>query len=297
MFFLRQNFAIIDRTFCYMDFIMTSDFSLSANGKRLNLCEPQIMGILNFTPDSFSDSGQFFQQDKALFQVEKMLKAGAAIIDIGGESTRPNAQEVSLQQELERVVPLVEAVRQRFDCWISVDSSKAQVMREAAKVGMDMINDIRALQEPNALQTAAELDLPTCIMHMQGQPRTMQQNPQYIDVVQEVMEFLQNRTALCLQAGIKKHNIIWDVGFGFGKSVEHNFQLLKHLAQFNQYPILAGLSRKSMLGAVLDKPVDQRLSASVAAALIAAMNGAKIIRVHDVEQTADALKILKATNG
>ncbi|MGQ0286023.1 dihydropteroate synthase [Pasteurellaceae bacterium 22721_9_1] len=269
---------------------------LYANGKKLDITIPQIMGILNFTPDSFSDSGQFFQLDKALFQVEKMLAAGAAIIDIGGESTRPNAEEVSLDEELNRVVPVVEAVHQRFDCWISVDSSKALVMKEAAKAGMDMINDIRALQEPDALQTAAKLDLPTCIMHMQGQPRTMQTNPHYQDVVQDVMEFLQKRTALCLQAGMKKENIIWDVGFGFGKSVEHNYQLLQQLSKFcEQYPVLAGLSRKSMLGAVLDKPVGQRIIGSVAGALIAAMNGAKIIRVHDVEETADAFKILNAT--
>ena len=273
----------------------SSYYQLYANGKQLNLSSPKIMGILNFTPDSFSDSGQFFQLDKALFQVEKMLNAGADIIDIGGESTRPNAQEVSLQQELERVVPLVEAVRQRFDCWISVDTSKADVMTESAKVGMDMINDIRALQEPNALHTAAKLGLPVCLMHMQGQPRTMQHNPQYKNVVDDVTEFLQKRTALCLEAGIKAQNIIWDVGFGFGKTVEHNYQLLKHLAEFNQYPILAGLSRKSMIGAVLDKPVEQRLIGSVAGALIAAINGAKILRVHDVEQTMDAIKIFNST--
>lgn len=179
---------------------------LQANNKILDLSTPQIMGILNFTPDSFSDSGQFFSLDKALFQVEKMLYEGATIIDIGGESTRPMADEVSVEQELERVIPVVEAVRQRFDCWISVDTSKAIVMREAAKVGMDLINDIRALQEPDALQTAVELDLPTCIMHMQGQPRTMQNNPQYENVVVDVLQFLQERTALCVQAGMKKRN-------------------------------------------------------------------------------------------
>lgn len=269
---------------------------LQANNKILSLSQPQIMGILNVTPDSFSDSGRFFQKDNALFQVEKMLNEGATSIDIGGESTRPMAEEVTLEQELARVVPIVEAVRMRFDCWISVDTSKAEVMAESAKVGMDLINDIRALTEPNALQTAVQLGLPTCIMHMQGQPRTMQQNPHYDDVVQEVLNFLKNRTALCLTAGMKKENIIWDLGFGFGKTVQHNYQLLQQLAQFTQdYPVLAGMSRKSMIGAVLDKPVNERVTGSVAAALIAVNNGAKIVRVHDVAPTAEALKIWQAT--
>ncbi|TCP94784.1 dihydropteroate synthase [Cricetibacter osteomyelitidis] len=270
---------------------------LQANQRILDLSIPQIMGILNFTPDSFSDSGKFFQKDTALFQVEKMLNAGATIIDIGGESTRPMADEVTLEQELERVIPLVEAVRKNFDCWISVDTSKAQVMRESAKVGMDIINDIRALQEPDALQTAAELTLPVCIMHMQGQPRTMQANPQYDDVVQDVKQWLLARAELCIKAGVKKENLIFDPGFGFGKSVEHNYQLLKHLDEFCAlgYPVLSGLSRKSMIGGILDKPVDQRTTGSVTGALISAMKGAKILRVHDVEQTMDALKIWLAT--
>lgn len=270
---------------------------LYANLKSLDLSFPQIMGILNFTPDSFSDSGKFFSLDKALFQVEKMLNDGAAIIDIGGESTRPMADEVSEQEELHRVVPLVEAVRQRFDCWISVDSSKAIVMQEAAKVGMDLINDIRALQEPNALQVAAELDLPVCIMHMQGQPRTMQTHPQYKDVVQEVLAFLRQRSEECIAVGIKKDNLIWDMGFGFGKTVQHNYKLLQQLSVFCEegYPVLAGLSRKSMIGAVLDKPVDERVIGSATGALIAAQGGAKILRVHDVAATSDALKIWQAT--
>ena len=270
---------------------------LYANNKVLDLNVPQIMGILNFTPDSFSDSGQFYKLDKALIQIEKMLQAGASIIDIGGESTRPNADEVTLEQELERVVPLVEAVRKRFDCWISVDTSKAQVMVESAKVGMDLINDIRALQEPQALETALRLGLPVCLMHMQGQPRTMQASPHYDDVVAEVLEFLKKRTALCLKEGMKPENIIWDVGFGFGKTVQHNYKLLQQLARFaaEGFPLLAGLSRKSMIGAVLDKTVEQRVMGSAAGALIAAMNGATILRVHDVEQTADVLKIWQAT--
>ena len=270
---------------------------LYANNKCLDLSFPQIMGILNFTPDSFSDSGQFFSLDKALFQVEKMLKEGATIIDIGGESTRPMAEEVPETEELQRVIPLVEAVQKRFDCWISVDTSKAIVMQEAAKVGMDLINDIRALREPGALEIAGQLNLPTCIMHMQGQPRTMQTNPHYDDVVQDVYQFLEARTKACLDAGIAKENIIWDMGFGFGKTVQHNYKLLQQLVQFckSGYPILAGLSRKSMIGAVLDKPVTERVVGSVAGALIAAQNGATILRVHDVAATADALKVWQAT--
>ena len=270
---------------------------LYANNKCLDLSFPQIMGILNFTPDSFSDSGQFFSLDKALFQVEKMLKEGATIIDIGGESTRSMAEEVPETEELQRVIPLVEAVQKRFDCWISVDTSKAIVMQEAAKVGMDLINDIRALREPGALEIAGQLNLPTCIMHMQGQPRTMQTNPHYDDVVQDVYQFLNDRTQTCLAAGIAKENIIWDMGFGFGKTVQHNYKLLQQLAQFCEsgYPVLAGLSRKSMIGAVLDKPVTERVVGSVAGALIAAQNGATILRVHDVAATADALKVWQAT--
>ena len=270
---------------------------LYANNKCLDLSFPQIMGILNFTPDSFSDSGQFFSLDKALFQVEKMLKEGATIIDIGGESTRPMAEEVSEAEELQRVIPLVEAVQKRFECWISVDTSKAIVMQEAAKVGMDLINDIRALREPGALEIAGKLNLPTCIMHMQGQPRTMQTNPHYDDVVQDVYQFLTDRTQTCLAAGIAKENIIWDMGFGFGKTVQHNYKPLQQLAQFCEsgYPVLAGLSRKSMIGAVLDKPVTERVVGSVAGALIAAQNGATILRVHDVAATADALKVWQAT--
>ena len=275
---------------------------LYANNKCLDLSVPKIMGILNFTPDSFSDSGQFFSLDKALFQVEKMLEEGATIIDIGGESTRPSflyndADEVSEQEELHRVVPVVEAVRSRFDCWISVDSSKAVVMREAASVGMDLINDIRALQEPNALETAVKLALPVCIMHMQGQPRTMQANPHYENVVQDVFAFIQKRTNECLSAGVKKENLIWDMGFCFGKSVQHNYQLLQNLNEFchSGYPVLAGLSRKSMIGAVLNKAVDQRVIGSAAGALIAAQKGAKILRVHDVAATSDMLKVWQAT--
>lgn len=265
--------------------------------RLLDLSTPKIMGILNFTPDSFSDSGNYFSLDRALHQVEKMLNEGADIIDIGGESTRPNAPIISLTEELERVLPLVEAVRKRFDCLISVDTYKAEVMKESAKIGADIINDIRALQEPNALDTAASLNLPVCLMHMQGTPQTMQQNPEYDDIVEEVSHFLNQRIFACLTAEIPQSHIILDVGFGFGKTVRHNYQLLKHLNIFAEsgYPVLAGLSRKSMIGAILDKPVEQRLIGSVSGVLLALQNGAKIIRVHDVAETADALKIWQAT--
>lgn len=264
--------------------------------RLLDLREVQIMGILNVTPDSFSDSGKFFKPDAALKQVEKMLNEGASIIDIGGESTRPNAAVVSLAEELERVVPLVEAVRQRFDCLISVDSSKPEVFRESAKAGADILNDVRALTEPNALETAAELGLPVCLMHMQGSPQTMQQAPQYEDVLDEVADFLNQRIFACLTAGLPKSHLILDVGFGFGKTVQHNYQLLKHLKAFvdSGFPVLAGLSRKSMIGAVLDKAVDERVVGSAVGALLAAQNGAKILRVHDVDATRDALKIWQA---
>lgn len=264
--------------------------------RLLDLRQVQIMGILNFTPDSFSDSGKFFSLDKALVQVEKMLNDGAYIIDIGGESTRPNAPIVSEAEELDRVIPLIEAVRQRFDCLISVDSSKPVVFREAARAGVDMLNDIRALTEPQALETATELALPVCLMHMQGTPQTMQQAPHYDDLLDDVADFLNQRIFACLQAGIEQSHIILDPGFGFGKTVEHNFALLKHLNAFvaSGFPVLAGLSRKSMIGAVTNQPVEKRLVGSVAGALLAAQNGAKILRVHDVEATADALKVWQA---
>ena len=264
--------------------------------RLIDLRQVQIMGILNFTPDSFSDSGKFFSLDKALVQVEKMLNDGAYIIDIGGESTRPNAPIVSEAEELDRVIPLIEAVRQRFDCLISVDSSKPVVFREAARAGVDMLNDIRALTEPQALETAAELALPVCLMHMQGTPQTMQQAPHYDDLLDDVADFLNQRIFACLQAGIEQSHIILDPGFGFGKTIEHNFALLKHLNAFvaSGFPVLAGLSRKSMIGAVTNQPVEKRLVGSVAGALLAAQNGAKILRVHDVEATADALKVWQA---
>ncbi|WP_265473627.1 dihydropteroate synthase [Mergibacter septicus] len=260
------------------------------------ISRPQIMGILNVTPDSFSDNGKFFNLDSALFHVEKMLNAGADIIDIGGESTRPQASVISLQQELDRVLPIIEAITQRFDCLISIDTSKAEVMQQAIALGADMINDIRALQQPNALETATRLNVPVCLMHMQGTPQTMQHNPQYQDVVTEVETWLITRATQCIAAGIKPDNIILDPGLGFGKTVQHNYQLLKHCQRFSAlgFPVLIGLSRKSMLGAVLNKTVEQRLIGSISGALLAAVNGAKILRVHDVAETVEAIKIFEA---
>lgn len=262
----------------------------------LDLSRPQVMGILNVTPDSFSDGGKHQALDLALFSAEQMLQDGAAIIDIGGESTRPGAAAVSLDEELQRVVPLISAIRQRFDCVISIDTSKAAVMSAAVQAGADMINDVRALQEPDALSVAASLGVPVCIMHMQGAPRTMQQSPQYEDVVQEVYQFLLDRALACQQAGIIASQIILDPGFGFGKTLAHNYQLLAALAQFvaSGYPVLAGMSRKSMIGQLLDVPISERLSGSLACATLAAYAGAQIIRVHDVKETVQAVRVAAA---
>ncbi len=262
----------------------------------LILERPSIMGILNVTPDSFSDGGQFHRVDTALGQARRMLDEGAAIIDIGGESTRPGADAVSADAEIERVVPVIEALRRESDCPISVDTSKPDVMTAAAAAGASMINDVRALSEPAALETAARLGLPVCLMHMQGQPRTMQENPAYDDVVADVIDFLEERVSACEAAGLSRDRIVLDPGFGFGKSVEHNVRLLANLPQLKAagLPVLAGLSRKSTLGALTGRAVDERLPASLAAATIACLRGADILRVHDVAATRDAVMIATA---
>lgn len=248
---------------------------IKARGRLLDLSTPQVMGILNVTPDSFSDGGTHNRYHDALDHVAKMVQAGATIIDIGGESTRPGAAEVSISEELDRVVPVVDAIAKRFDVWISVDTSKAQVMDEAAKVGMHIINDIRSLHEAGSLEVAARLGLPVCIMHMQGQPRTMQDAPNYVDVVKDVKDYLAGEIERCVAAGIDKQQIILDPGFGFGKNLSHNYQLLAHLDQFHDFglPLLAGLSRKSMIGQLLNVPPQERLAGSLACATIAAMQG------------------------
>ena len=271
---------------------------------QLDLAQPQVMGILNTTPDSFSDGGSYYQFDRlsldhVLKRAEQMLDQGARIIDVGGESTRPGAAIVAEQEELDRVVPVVEALVTRFDALVSVDTSRPSVIREAAKAGASLINDVRALEREGALQAAVETGLPVCLMHMQGQPETMQFRPEYRDVLNEVCQYLQARAAACIAAGISADQILFDPGFGFGKTLTHNFALLQQLQQFKQmgYPLLVGMSRKSMIGQLLNRPVDQRLAGSLALALIAAQKGAAIIRVHDVAETVDALRVLAATHG
>lgn len=270
---------------------------LISKDKTLILDRSHVMGILNVTPDSFSDGGKFTHLDAALKQAEKMVNAGVSFIDIGGESTRPGAPEVDLQQELDRVLPIIEAIHQRFDTWISIDTSKAVVMEEGVKAGADLINDVRALQEPNALEVAAKANVPVCLMHMQGQPRTMQSNPIYNDLFTDVSTFLEERIVACQSVGIAKDKLILDPGFGFGKTLAHNYQLLANLERFHQLglPILAGMSRKSMIFKLLDIEPTQAVSGSLACASIAAMKGAQIIRVHDFEQTMDIVKVCQAT--
>ncbi|EOB4962016.1 TPA: dihydropteroate synthase [Vibrio vulnificus] len=268
---------------------------LRSQKKSLDLSFPVVMGILNVTPDSFSDGGQFNALDAALAQAERMIAAGVSIIDIGGESTRPGAPEVPLEEELKRVIPAIQAIRQKHDVWISIDTSKAEVMKQAIEAGADLINDVRALLEPGALAVAAKAQVPICLMHMQGQPRSMQHNPSYQDVLKEVGEFLEERVAACEEAGIAKELLILDPGFGFGKTIEHNYHLLAHLEAFHQLglPILAGMSRKSMVFKLLNKKPAECMVASVTCATIAAMKGAQIIRVHDVEETVEAMRVIQ----
>ena len=262
----------------------------------LNFKNPQIMGVLNVTPDSFSDGGRFSRIGNAVDQALLMIKSGASIIDVGGESTRPGSIKVSLEDELERVIPVIKAIRLNSDVVISVDTSKPKVMREAVEAGANLINDVYALRQPGALEMAASLDVAVCLMHMQENPKTMQNQPEYTEVIEDVGAFFCERLKACQQAGIKQSNIILDPGFGFGKTLDHNLSLLAHLDKFKQYgrPLLVGLSRKSMWGELLGKKVDERVSASVISALLAIINGAAIVRVHDVAEMAEALTIYKA---
>lgn len=266
-------------------------------GKPLDLSTPQVMGVLNVTPDSFSDGGAFITAEAALAQARGMAAEGAAIIDVGGESTRPGARAVGVQEELERVIPVIERLAAELPLPISIDTSKPEVMRAAVAAGAGLINDVAALRHEGAIQAVAELGVPVCLMHMQGEPRTMQADPQYLDVVAEVLGFLQQRVTACRAAGIPKAAILVDPGFGFGKSLQHNLSLLKHLDAFArlEVPLLVGMSRKRMIGEVLDAPVDQRLYGSLAVAVMAAWQGARIIRVHDVKATVDALRLVSAT--
>lgn len=262
----------------------------------IELDGPAVMGILNITPDSFSDGGRFSVLTAALLHAEQMSADGAAIIDIGGESTRPGAKPVSEQEEIDRVVPVIEAVHSAVDVPVSVDTSKPRVMRAAVAVGASMINDVRALTLDGALQAAAELQKPVCLMHMQGQPDSMQKQPEYGDVVAEVTQFLRDRVAECRQAGLGEELIVLDPGFGFGKTVADNIELLANLRQLLDIglPVLIGVSRKSTLGAITGRNVDGRLPASITAAVMAVERGAHIVRVHDVAETVDALRIARA---
>ncbi|MGN5162337.1 dihydropteroate synthase [Aeromonas dhakensis] len=265
---------------------------LISKGLSLSLERPHVMGILNVTPDSFSDGGHFNQLERAMTHARQMVAEGATLIDIGGESTRPGAPDVSEQEELDRVLPVVEHMVRELDVMISLDTSKATVMREGCAAGAHLINDVRALLEPGALAAAAAADVPVCLMHMQGQPRTMQAEPHYDDLLGEVRAFFDERIAACLTAGIAREQLLLDPGYGFGKTLAHNYQLLAQQESLLDYqlPLLVGMSRKSMIGNLLGCPVDERLAGSLACALIGMQRGARIIRVHDVRATMDALR-------
>lgn len=254
------------------------------------------MGVLNVTPDSFSDGGRFDRPDAALDHAAQMVAQGVDILDVGGESTRPGAEPVGVEQELDRVVPLVEKLTARFDVPVSVDTSKPQVMRASVAAGARMINDVMALRVPGALEAVADCGVSVCLMHMQGQPRTMQQNPDYADVLGDVADFLRQRVQECIDGGIGAEAIALDPGFGFGKTLQHNLTLLARLDELSElgYPLLVGMSRKSMLGALTDRAVDQRLAGSLAVAALAAQKGAAIVRAHDVAETLDVLGVVAA---
>ena len=265
-------------------------------GKPLDLSQPAIMGVLNVTPDSFSDGGNFFPVEKSLEHAQRMVDDGAAIIDVGGESTRPGAAPVSLDEELERVIPVLEALGSDFPVPVSIDTRKPAVMQAAVAAGAGLINDVNALQEAGAVEMAAGLGVPVCLMHMQGIPESMQERPDYQDVVTEVATFLQDRARACLAAGLSEQQIILDPGFGFGKTAEHNLQLLQQLDRLVSYgfPVLVGLSRKSLIGKVLGLLVDNRIYPSVALAVLAVWKGAAIVRCHDVRETSEAIRMCSA---
>ena len=269
---------------------------LDCNGKVLDLDSPVVMGILNVTPDSFSDGGRFVERDAAIRRALAMQAEGAAIIDVGGESTRPGSAGVGLQEELDRVIPVIEALHAELGIPVSVDTSKPEVMREAVAAGAGLINDVNALRAEGALDVAAVTRVPVCLMHMQGEPRTMQQAPRYEDVVAEVKAFLEQRIEACVEAGVAAEKILLDPGFGFGKALEHNLELLRRLDRLLELgrPLLVGISRKSMLGALTGRETGERMAASVAAAVLAVERGARIVRAHDVAATVDAIRITTA---
>ena len=269
---------------------------LPCGNRVLDLARTHVMGILNITPDSFSDGGRFAHRDLALRHAEAMVAAGATLIDVGGESTRPGARAVSSTEELERVAPIVEAISRELDVVISVDTSTPAVILETARLGAGLINDVRSLRREGALQAAVATRLPVCLMHMRGEPTDMQDDPRYDDVVTEVASFLSERMDACVAAGIPIEKIVLDPGFGFAKNLDHNLSLFKHMEALHALgrPLLVGVSRKSMIGKVLDKPVDQRLYGALALAAMAMVQGAKILRVHDVAETVDVVRMIAA---
>ena len=274
------------------------DIRWQCRDRALDLREPVVMGVLNVTPDSFSDGGQFTDPVAALAQARRMIGEGAAIIDVGGESTRPGANPAGFEDELARVIPVISAIRRESQVFISIDTSKPEVMRAAVDAGADIINDVRALRAPGALGAAAGSGAGVCLMHMKGEPRTMQDAPSYDDVVTEVQGFLADRIDACVAAGIARDRIVADPGFGFGKRVVDNLELLKHLRRLQglEVPLLAGLSRKSMLATLTGKPVEDRIAGGVALAAIAVLNGARIVRAHDVAATLDAVRVAAAVS-
>jgi dihydropteroate synthase len=277
--------------------LLSPSLMLHCGSYRLDLSRPLVMGIVNVTPDSFSDGGRHLLRDAAIAHAQQLIAEGADILDIGGESTRPGAQMVSIQQELDRVLPVIEGLR-GVAVPLSIDTCKAEVMRAALAAGVHMVNDIDALQQPEALAAVVASTAAVCLMHKQGRPQTMQVEPHYRDVLLEVMDFLRTRVAAVEAAGVAHDRIVVDPGFGFGKTLAHNLTLLRNLDKFSVLgvPLLAGLSRKSMLGALTGQDAAHRVSASVAAALLAVQRGAGIVRVHDVRATCDALKIWHAVN-
>ena len=276
---------------------------LRCGTQTIDLTQPVVMGVLNVTPDSFSDGGRFLDLAAAVDHGMHMVEEGAAIVDVGGESTRPGADPVSAEEEIRRVIPVVEKLRAQTGAIISVDTSKPQVMRAAAEAGAGLINDVRALSEEGALEVAVATHCAVCVMHMQGDPRSMQLAPHYVDVVNEVKAFLAERIKVCRAAGVAADRIVIDPGFGFGKTLEHNLELLRHLRELGsqpsgaEWPIMVGLSRKSIVGRLTGRPAGERVHGSVALAVMAVINGARIVRVHDVGATVDALKTVIAVQG
>lgn len=269
---------------------------LRCRNRELDLSRPRVMGVLNVTDDSFSDGGRFNAPDRALERALEMVSEGADIIDIGGESTRPGASPVAESEEVDRVVPVLERLRGATDAFISVDTNKPSVMRAAIAAGADIINDVRGFKDPASMDVVADSEAAACVMHMQGEPRNMQANPQYREVVREVRGFLVDQAGALEARGMGADRILIDPGFGFGKTLTHNFTLLRELGAFaaSRYPVLVGMSRKSMIGQVIDRPVDQRIHGSVAVATLAAWLGASVVRAHDVAATRDALALVNA---